>query len=164
MEAQEGIPVQEISTQNKNPLGKNDLVTIILLIFLFPIGVISMWFATKWPKKVKLIITIPVFLAIIGFAIGIFVINQLTKNPSELPVNTPENEQVMCTQEVKLCPDGKTYVGREGPNCEFQVCPTVEPEDASPSAEVKELPNNPTTETNSEEENEVTPSISTESQ
>lgn len=27
-----------------------------------------------------------------------------------------------CTQEAKLCPDGKTYVSRTGPNCEFASC------------------------------------------
>lgn len=32
---------------------------------------------------------------------------------------------VACTQEVKLCPDGKTYVGRIGPNCEFAPCPRL---------------------------------------
>lgn len=31
-------------------------------------------------------------------------------------------EQVFCTQEAKLCPDG-SYVGRTGPNCEFAACP-----------------------------------------
>ena len=31
-------------------------------------------------------------------------------------------EQVFCTMEAKLCPDG-SYVGRTGPNCEFRACP-----------------------------------------
>lgn len=31
-------------------------------------------------------------------------------------------EQVYCTQEAKLCPDG-SYVGRTGPKCEFTPCP-----------------------------------------
>jgi len=35
-----------------------------------------------------------------------------------LPVRTA------CTQEAKLCPDGKTSVGRTGPNCEFAACPS----------------------------------------
>jgi hypothetical protein len=30
---------------------------------------------------------------------------------------------VACTQEVKLCPDGKTYVGRISPSCSFAPCP-----------------------------------------
>ncbi len=31
------------------------------------------------------------------------------------------SEPIFCTQEVKICPDG-TYVGRNGPNCEFTKC------------------------------------------
>lgn len=34
-----------------------------------------------------------------------------------------EASVVACTQEVKLCPDGKTYVSRTGPKCEFSACP-----------------------------------------
>lgn len=33
--------------------------------------------------------------------------------------------QVFCTQEARLCPDGVTYVGRTGPNCEFAACPSL---------------------------------------
>lgn len=33
---------------------------------------------------------------------------------------------VACTQEAMLCPDGTTYVGRSGPNCEFAPCPAVD--------------------------------------
>lgn len=33
-------------------------------------------------------------------------------------------EQVYCTDDVKLCPDG-SYVGRSGPNCEFAPCPNL---------------------------------------
>ncbi len=36
---------------------------------------------------------------------------------------TSDNGKVACTMEAKLCPDGKTYVGRQGPNCEFAPCP-----------------------------------------
>ena len=32
------------------------------------------------------------------------------------------SEGFMCTMEAKICPDG-TYVGRVGPNCDFQACP-----------------------------------------
>lgn len=31
-------------------------------------------------------------------------------------------EGVICTMEAKQCPDG-SYVGRQGPNCEFTPCP-----------------------------------------
>lgn len=30
-----------------------------------------------------------------------------------------------CTMEAKLCPDGKTYVSRQGPSCEFAPCPIM---------------------------------------
>ncbi|MEP7162836.1 MAG: Gmad2 immunoglobulin-like domain-containing protein [Candidatus Moraniibacteriota bacterium] len=33
------------------------------------------------------------------------------------------NEEVGCTMEAKLCPDGSS-VGRSGPKCEFAPCPT----------------------------------------
>ena len=33
-----------------------------------------------------------------------------------------QTEQVSCTQEAKICPDGSA-VGRIGPNCEFAICP-----------------------------------------
>jgi hypothetical protein len=35
----------------------------------------------------------------------------------------PEDGNVACTQEAMLCPDGKTYVSRTGPNCAFAPCP-----------------------------------------
>jgi hypothetical protein len=38
-------------------------------------------------------------------------------NASSMP------EPVACTMEAKLCPDGVTSVGRQGPNCEFAACP-----------------------------------------
>ncbi len=41
--------------------------------------------------------------------------------PSATP--SPGGGDIVCTQDAKLCPDGKTYVGRRGPNCEFAVCP-----------------------------------------
>ncbi|MDB5204437.1 MAG: hypothetical protein JWP09_465 [Candidatus Taylorbacteria bacterium] len=34
----------------------------------------------------------------------------------------PGNQMVVCTMEAKQCPDG-SYVGRQGPKCEFAPCP-----------------------------------------
>ncbi len=34
-------------------------------------------------------------------------------------------EQIACTMEAKLCPDG-SYIGRVGPKCEFAECPVSE--------------------------------------
>ncbi len=42
--------------------------------------------------------------------------------------NNPPGTKV-CTQDAKLCPDGKTYVGRDPDNnCQFKPCPTTGPE------------------------------------
>ncbi len=38
---------------------------------------------------------------------------------------TQSSSWVMCTMEAKLCSDGVTYVGRTGPNCEFEACPAT---------------------------------------
>lgn len=43
--------------------------------------------------------------------------------PAVVPPVVSEKTGVMCTMEVKLCPDGVTYVSRQGPNCEFALCP-----------------------------------------
>jgi hypothetical protein len=44
-----------------------------------------------------------------------------TVNPGQTEPADPV--MVACTMEAKLCPDGKTSVGRSGPNCEFAKCP-----------------------------------------
>ncbi len=38
-------------------------------------------------------------------------------------ITPPSGGGIVCTQDAKLCPDGKTYVGRQGPKCEFAACP-----------------------------------------
>lgn len=37
--------------------------------------------------------------------------------------DVPAPDDVACTEEAMLCPDG-SYVGRSGPDCEFDACPT----------------------------------------
>ena len=40
-------------------------------------------------------------------------------------LNKPQTPNfISCTMEAKLCPDG-SYVGRTGPNCEFEQCPVL---------------------------------------
>ncbi len=43
---------------------------------------------------------------------------------SDMCPPSPTPQQTFCTQEAKLCTDGKTYVSRHGPKCEFDLCPT----------------------------------------
>jgi len=52
-------------------------------------------------------------------------------NPKNLPTPTPTSitptsSHVACTQDAKLCPDGKTYVSRIPPSCNFAQCPPTE--------------------------------------
>lgn len=42
------------------------------------------------------------------------------------------SEQIGCTMDAKMCPDG-SYVGRSGPTCEFEVCPTAAVPTPNPS-------------------------------
>ncbi len=48
--------------------------------------------------------------------------------PTTKPIPGNNGDAVACTMEAKMCPDG-SYVGRQGPQCEFSPCP------AAPSAE-----------------------------
>jgi hypothetical protein len=46
-------------------------------------------------------------------------------NPEPVNYKNPnEPEQVVCTAEAKLCPNG-SYVSRQGPKCEFAECPAT---------------------------------------
>jgi hypothetical protein len=50
---------------------------------------------------------------------------ELKKNSpiQQSPNPTPDRQKVVCTEDVKLCPDG-SYVGRDPKrNCEFVPCP-----------------------------------------
>ena len=43
--------------------------------------------------------------------------------PDMQVVDVPGSEEpVFCTMDAKICPDG-SFVGRSGPNCEFDPCP-----------------------------------------
>lgn len=55
-----------------------------------------------------------IVIAIIAFGIWQF------KKSTKTEIRPDEN--VACTLEAKLCPDGSS-VGREGPDCEFAACP-----------------------------------------
>lgn len=62
----------------------NSILTLLLLIFVYPIGVIVMWLWTKWAKWVKVLVTAPIVLIIlfgvlIGFASTVNVADQVKK-------------------------------------------------------------------------------------
>lgn len=71
-----------------------------------------------------------------------FIITEPVPEPPRsqpLPANRPpatNTDPVFCTMDVKECPNG-SFVGREGPNCEFKECPTeytATPSDAIPES------------------------------
>ena len=66
----------------------------------------------------KTYITILVFVVLAVLITLFFVVY---KKPAE---TIKQPEQIVCTMEAKLCPDG-SYVGRVPPSCEFTVCPTT---------------------------------------
>lgn len=54
--------------------------------------------------------------------VAIAVILVLVSRPQREPIESIE--EMVCTQEAKLCPDG-SYVGRVPPLCEFAPCGTT---------------------------------------
>jgi hypothetical protein len=51
--------------------------------------------------------------------VGIFSVTDSVEVEGEI---VGGGEPVFCTMDAKMCPDG-SYVGRQGPNCEFAACP-----------------------------------------
>ena len=73
--------------------------------------------------------SLKLFLAIIlGLLTFILLITLYLKShktiPSseELPLKKPIDKNIVCTMDVKQCPDG-SYVGRVAPSCSFAPCP-----------------------------------------
>lgn len=67
---------------------------------------------------------IPIFIIVV-FVVGA-VLYVYNPSPNEYGNGPEEPEQVFCTQDAKLCPDG-SYVGRVPPSCGFAACPSEAP-------------------------------------
>ena len=62
--------------------------------------------------------------------------------PNPPTANKPSGNVMMCTEEAKLCPDGKTYVSRNGAKgCAFDDCPTHAPVTNTPDPHILPPPN-----------------------
>lgn len=61
-----------------------------------------------------------IIIAVLGIAGVVFLSQGQVAGP-----NVPEGEQIACTMDALICPDG-SGVGRSGPKCEFQACPNQE--------------------------------------
>lgn len=65
-------PVQpQTTTPEVHDTGTKTIVTVLVLLFAYPIGIILMWFWVKWPKLVKILITLPIILAFVGIIAAI---------------------------------------------------------------------------------------------
>lgn len=57
------------------------IVTILLLLFVYPIGLIFMWaWMRNWPMWLKVVISLPFVLAIIVFATMLFVLGSIVRS------------------------------------------------------------------------------------
>lgn len=64
-----------------------------------------------------IILLIVIGVMIVGAAVFFYWRQTVQPPPQPKP-----QQRAACTQEAKRCPDG-SYVSRQGPNCEFAVCP-----------------------------------------
>ncbi len=60
--------------------------------------------------------------AFVGIALVAFVAYVISQRNTDLVSDSVEQE-VFCTKEAKVCPDGTT-VGRVPPSCDFAPCPS----------------------------------------
>jgi len=56
------------------------IITILLLLFVYPIGLLFMWVWMKWPVWLKLVISIPFILAIVLIALMLFAAGSFIRN------------------------------------------------------------------------------------
>lgn len=79
---------------------------------------------TVTPLSKALAMLLLILLPFLGFYLGMQY-ERMRTNPSDIrvPLPGPPPEDSICTMEAKECPDG-SYVGRQGPNCEFAPCPS----------------------------------------
>lgn len=106
---QQENPPQTQHTQPQAHETSNDtktIVTVLLLIFVFPVGLIVMWMWPKWPTWVKWLISIPIVLMILGLV------------TAGLLISVNPREQVKKAECVRAC------IESGGTNCEQQCIAT----------------------------------------
>lgn len=60
------------------------IIVVLLLVFIFPVGLVLMWFWTKWPLWVKILISIPTLLVILSLAAITVLTVRTVSTPVEL--------------------------------------------------------------------------------
>ncbi len=77
--AENTVQQQTVAQGTDNNEGVKTVVTVLLLIFVYPIGVIVSWFLPKWKWWVKLLVSLPLVLGFVMIALGFAL---LAVNPS----------------------------------------------------------------------------------
>lgn len=63
MEANAGTKINaSVNVNGQTSHDTKTIITVLLLVFLYPIGVIVMWFWPKWKAWVKILISLPILL------------------------------------------------------------------------------------------------------
>ena len=73
MGAQAAQP-QNIAQLNQAPTGDKDnrsLITILLLLFVYPVGILVMWVWAHWKTWIKIVVTLPIVIGVILFVASI---------------------------------------------------------------------------------------------
>lgn len=57
------------------------IITVLLLVFVYPVGLIVMWFLPRWRTWVKILLSLPVILLIVGLlsSVALIAINPAKK-------------------------------------------------------------------------------------
>ncbi len=121
-------------------------VRIALIVFIIQLSLNVLWSVIFFGYRNPGLAFIEIIFLWIAIVINIFVFYRLSKlsawllipyllwvsfasylNFSFWQVNRVDvvDEQIFCTMDAKLCPDG-SFVGRVPPDCEFSPCPVVD--------------------------------------
>lgn len=132
-------PVVNQAPVQTKPDQTSSIVTVLLLLIVYPIGLIVMWFWPKWNKVVKLLVTVPLILTIIG---GAFFIKSVLSSPelrSGLGVMSAASECMKITdkKEQEKCIAIKVSVATIEAACQSKQ---IKPEDCETArAGIKEF-------------------------
>ena len=104
------------------------IIVIVLLLFVYPIGLILMWvWMDKWPVWLKIVLSLPVALAVlaifVGFSIAALILRSAVTN-RDFQNNMRQYMQQRYQYEQSLTP---------APTNEIFVTPTPAPTDITPT-------------------------------
>ncbi len=70
----ENVQQQTVVQGSENNEGVKTVVTVLLLIFVYPIGVIVSWFLPKWKWWVKFLVSIPMVFFVLMIALAFMLV------------------------------------------------------------------------------------------